>query len=295
LRPKVSVIIPTYNRDALLRRAMESVLNQTFDDFEVLVVDGAKSDSTKELVRSYGDGRLRYIPQKGKGIANARNLGVKKARGEFIAFLDDDDAWRPHKLEVQLELFRNLGEQYGLVYTAFTYYYLDRERVLGSKRPIAGGYVYPHLLKDNITGTSTIMVRRECFKRAGIFREDFVTCEDWDMWLRMSRMCLFGTIEEPLVAYSIHSGQFSFGKYLEGRYKMIEVHGDIKHDPRILSYHLLQIGLLEMFGGRKGLGAQNMLRAFSLNPLMKGNLYDIMRAMTDVRTKIYIMKFLGRL
>ena len=295
MRPKVSVIIPTYNRDVLLRRAIESVLRQTFDDFEILVVDGAKSDSTKEVVRSYGDGRLRYIPQKGKGIANARNLGVKKARGEFIAFLDDDDAWKSRKLELQLELFRNLGEQYGLIYTAFRYYYLDNGRILGSKRPIASGYVYPHLLKDNITGTSTIMVRRECFKRAGIFREDFVTCEDWDMWLRMSRMCLFGTIEEPLVDYSIHSGQFSFVKYLEGRYKMINAHGDIKHDPRILSYHLLQIGVLELFGGEKRRGSRELLKAFSLNPLMRGNLMDVIRSFVDVRTKIYILKFLGRL
>ncbi|WP_297435607.1 glycosyltransferase [Thermococcus sp.] len=295
MRPRVSVIVPTYNRDVLLRRAIKSVLNQTFDEFEILVIDGAKNDSTKELVRSYGDGRLRYIPQKGRGIANARNLGVKKARGELIAFLDDDDAWKAPKLEAQIELFQNLGRKYGLVYTAFNYYYLRNKKVLGSKRPIASGYVYPYLLKDNITGTSTIMVRRECFKRSGTFREDFITCEDWDMWLRMSRTCLFGTIGEPLVDYSIHSGQFSFGRYLDGRYRMIESHAEINHDPRILSYHLLQIGLLEMFGGKKKSGIQNILRAFSLNPLMKSNLHDIIISMADVRTKIYIMKFLGRL
>ncbi|ASJ08225.1 glycosyl transferase [Thermococcus siculi] len=294
MQPAVSVIIPTYNRHTLLKRAIESVLNQTFDDFEVLVIDGARSESTKELVRSLGDGRVRYIPQEGKGIANARNLGVLKARGEFIAFIDDDDRWKEDKLERQLELFRELPGDYGLVYTAFTYYYLERDKILGIKHPKASGDVYRYMLRDNITGTSTIMVRRNCFKRAGIFRESFVTCEDWDMWLRMSKICRFGAIDEPLVDYSIHSGQFSFAKYLAGRYRMIEEHGDIMHNPTILSYHLLQIGLLKVFGGDKS-GARDILQAFRLNPTMRGNLADVLGSILDVRTKIYILKFLGRL
>ncbi|AFL95200.1 putative glycosyl transferase, family 2 protein 3 [Thermococcus cleftensis] len=294
MRPAVSVIIPTYNRDRLLRRAIESVLNQSFDDFEVLVVDGARSESTRELIRSFGDGRLRYVPQRGKGIANARNLGVLKARGKFIAFLDDDDRWREDKLELQMEAFRELPGDYGLIYTAFTYYYLERGRILGIKHPRASGDVYGHMLRDNITGTSTIMVRRECFRRAGLFRESFPTCEDWDMWLRMAKLCRFGAIDEPLVDYSIHSGQFSFAKYLAGRYRMIEEHGDIRHDPRVLSYHLLQIGILKLFGGDRS-GAKEILTAFRLNPTMRGNLSDVIRSLLDVRTKVYILKFLGRL
>ncbi len=294
MRPKVSIIIPTYNRSELLKRAIVSVLNQTFDDFEILIIDGAKSEATKELVESFGDGRIRYIPQKGKGIANARNLGVLKARGKFIAFLDDDDRWRDDKLERQLEFFKELPENYGLVYTAFTYYHLEKDRILGIKCPKASGNVYRYLLRDNITGTSTIMVRRECFKRAGLFRESFPTCEDWDMWLRMSKRCLFGAVDQPLVDYSIHSGQFSFARYLTGRYRMIEEHGDIKHDSEVLSYHLLQIGLLKVFGGDRR-GAEDILRAFRLNPLMRGNLTDVLGSVLDVRTKIYILKFLGRL
>lgn len=278
----------------MLRRALESVLNQTFDDFEILIIDGTRSEETKDIVKSHRDGRLRYIPQRGKGIANARNLGVLKARGEFIAFLDDDDCWRKDKLELQVEAFRELPKNYGLIYTAFTYYYLEKEKVLGIKHPLASGDVYRHMLKDNITGTSTIMVRRECFKRVGPFRESFPTCEDWDMWLRMSKICYFGAIDEPLVDYSIHSGQFSFAKYLAGRYRMIEEHGDIRHDPQVLSYHLLQIGILKLFRGDRS-GAVDILRAFRLNPTMRGNILDIIRSLLDVRTKIYILKFIGRL
>jgi len=294
LKPKISVIIPTYNRPHLLRRAIESVLNQTFDDFEVLIIDGARSKETKDIVESYGDGRLRYIPQRGKGIANARNLGVKRARGEFIAFLDDDDRWKENKLEIQLKTFEKLSDKYCLIYTAFNYYHLEKDEILGTKRPIARGYVYNQMLLDNITGTSTIMVKRDCFKETGLFREDFITCEDWDMWLRISKSYLFEGIKEPLVDYSIHLGQFSFSKYLEGRYKIIESHGDIKHNPKILSYHLLQIGVLKLASGDKN-GYSDIFLAFQLNPLLKKTWRTILTSIFDPRTKIYLLKFLGRL
>ena len=294
MKPKISVIIPTYNRPHLLRRAIESVLNQTFDDFEVLIIDGARSKETKDIVESYGDGRLRYIPQRGKGIANARNIGVKRARGEFIAFLDDDDRWKENKLEIQLKTFEKLSDKYCLIYTAFNYYHLEKDEILGTKRPIARGYVYNQMLLDNITGTSTIMVKRDCFKETGLFREDFITCEDWDMWLRISKSYLFEGIKEPLVDYSIHLGQFSFSKYLEGRYKIIESHGDIKHNPKILSYHLLQIGVLKLASGDKN-GYSDIFLAFQLNPLLKKTWRTILTSIFDPRTKIYLLKFLGRL
>lgn len=97
-----------------------------------------------------------------------------------------------------------------------------------------------------------------------------------------------------LVDYSIHSGQFSFAKYLEGRYKMIEKHLDIKRNPRVLSYHLLQIGVLKLFSGDKR-GVEDLLKAFRLNPTIRGNIWDILSSFVDVRTRIYILKFLGRL
>lgn len=114
------------------------------------------------------------------------------------------------------------------------------------------------------------------------------------MWLRMSKICYFGAIDEPLVDYSIHTGQFSFAKYLAGRYKMLEEHEEIRHNSEILSYHLLQIGILKLFGGDKS-GTMDILRAFQLNPTMKGNLLDVAKSIVDVRTKVYILKFIGRL
>ncbi|RLF83553.1 glycosyl transferase, partial [Thermococci archaeon] len=105
-RPTVSVIIPTYNRANLLKRAIASVLNQTFTDFELIVVDDASPDNTPEVVRSINDGRIRYVRlKKNSGGPVARNTGIRKARGRFIALLDDDDEWLPNRLELQIKKF----------------------------------------------------------------------------------------------------------------------------------------------------------------------------------------------
>ena len=114
------------------------------------------------------------------------------------------------------------------------------------------------------------------------------------MWLRMSKICNFGAIDEPLVDYSIHSGQFSFSKYLKGRYMMIESHQDIKHNKEILSYHLIQIGLLKLISGDKS-GIKEILKALVINPFMKGNISNIFASIFDIRTKLYILKFMGKL
>src|SRR3989442_437688 len=103
---KVSVIIPTYNRAEFLGLALTSVLNQTFQDFEILIIDDNSQDSTQEVVTNFGDERIKYIRHDvNKRVAAARNTGVANSNGEYIAFLDDDDEWFPDKLQIQLDLF----------------------------------------------------------------------------------------------------------------------------------------------------------------------------------------------
>ncbi len=119
-RPTVSVIIPTYNRAHLLGRAIESVLDQTYQDFEIIVVDDASADETEEVVKSFGDDRINHIRhQKNKGGSAARNTGIKAARGEFIAFLDSDDEWVPKKLEKEIDRLQTLSNEVGVVYSGF--------------------------------------------------------------------------------------------------------------------------------------------------------------------------------
>ncbi len=115
MNPTVSVIIPTYNRANLVSRAIKSVLNQTYQDFEIIVVDDCSEDNTEEIVKSFNDSRIRYIKhKKNKGGSAARNTGIKRARGKYIAFLDDDDEWLPSKLEKQIMLFEKLSKHYGV-------------------------------------------------------------------------------------------------------------------------------------------------------------------------------------
>jgi len=116
--PTVSVIISTYNRAHLIGRAIQSVLNQTYQDFEVIVVDDGSTDNTEEIVKSFNDPRIRYIRhEKNKGAAAARNTGIKAARGKYIAFQDSDDEWLPEKLEKQMKVFENAPPEAGVVYT----------------------------------------------------------------------------------------------------------------------------------------------------------------------------------
>ena len=114
--PQVSVIIPTYNRAHLLSRAIKSVLNQTFQDFEIIIVDDASTDDTDKLVVSFHDSRVRYIQhEKNHGGGAVRNSAIKQAQGDYIAFLDSDDEWLPEKLEKQMKLFNGTSKKVGLV------------------------------------------------------------------------------------------------------------------------------------------------------------------------------------
>ncbi len=127
--PKVSVILPTYNRAHLIKRAIQSVLDQTYQNFEIIVVDDGSTDNTEEQVRSFNNPKIRYIRyNENKGAAFARNAGIKASRGDYIAFQDSDDEWFPHKLQRQMEAFKNASPEVGVVYTG-SWRIKDNERI----------------------------------------------------------------------------------------------------------------------------------------------------------------------
>ncbi len=200
--PAVSVVIPTYNRAHVLGRALKSVLAQTFDDFEVLVVDDGSTDDTEDLVTAFGDSRIRYLAQsENRGVGAARNRGLREARGEFVAFLDSDDEWHPKKLDRQIAVFRDRPEEIGLVYTGVESVFGD-----GSRRvdlPTRRGNVYEKLLLENVIhgGGSNAMIRRNVIATVGFFDEAFPAIEDYDYWLRISRFFEIDFVDEPLIRY----------------------------------------------------------------------------------------------
>ena len=207
--PLVSVIIPTFNRERFLPRAMRSVLEQSFRDLELLVVDDGSTDGTGEIVKSLGDSRTRYFHQQNRGVSSSRHLGIKEGKRKFCSCLDSDDEWLPRKLERQIE-FLEENPGYDAVHTDELW--IRNGRKINQKKIHRkyGGWIFPHCLPLCVISPSSIMLNREIFNETGFFREDFPVCEDYEFWLRLasSRPILF--INEALVIkYGGHKGQLS--------------------------------------------------------------------------------------
>ena len=215
MSPAVSVIIPTYNRSALLRKTIQSVLNQTFQDYEIIVVNNSSTDNTVEMIESLKDSRISVLGiENGGVIAKSRNLGLRSAQGKYIAFLDDDDMWVPEKLEKQVD-YLDKHPQYHLIYSEV--WRIDendiRHELMRINRTIKEGNLAIELLKGNFIPQLTVMMRRELLDTLGFFNEDpgFRTIEDYEYWLKMSFDHKIGFIGEPLGLYRVHSSGASKG------------------------------------------------------------------------------------
>ena len=209
--PKVSVIIPTYNREKLIIRAIESVLAQTYKDFEIVVVDDGSSDATKTALAPF-DGKIKYIYQDNAGIALARNRGIKESAGDYIAFLDSDDYWVPEKLAEQVKIL-DAYPKVGIVFAPMPIVNENGE-TLGRKPAGKTGKNLKELLEHwGDLPTSTVMTRRECFEKAGVFDPALPPMEDFDMWLRIARYYDLHEIEGKILAYYYrHSKQTTSSK-----------------------------------------------------------------------------------
>jgi glycosyltransferase involved in cell wall biosynthesis len=229
--PKVSVIVPTYNRSHFVCDAIDSILNQTFKDFEVITVDDGSTDNTQGVLQKYGS-RLYYIYQQNHGLPAARNTGIEAAKGEYIAFLDDDDLWFPEKLEKQVK-FLDANPDIGLVH-AFTEVVDERGLLLAEetknrlkqyKKSMQLGYTYGGISRMGIMFMSSVMVRKSCLELVGYF-DSTLDCgrEDWDFALRFALKYRIATLLEPLVKYRLHQSSTLFKKLTEGRIKVCLKH-----------------------------------------------------------------------
>lgn len=203
--PTVSIIIPTFNREKLVCKAIKSVLNQTFSDFELIVVDDASTDQTKDVVGDFNDERIQYLRHaQNAGVCAARNTGLAVAQGRYVAFLDSDDEWLPEKLEQQIHQFEMAPQQVGVVYT-WLQIIDEQEEVCKLRQPSLSGQLQQDLLYSNFIGTpSTLMVKNELIRQTDGFDTRLRCCEDWDMWLQLAKLCEFSLIQVPLVQYREH-------------------------------------------------------------------------------------------
>ena len=203
---KVSVILPTYNRKNELKASIDSVLNQTYTDYELIIVDNGSTDDTYNHISKYlSDDRIRYYYKQNGGVSSARNYGISKANGEYIAFQDSDDIWHKDKLEKQVLKLDELKD-YGLVYGRIGYKYNNDYMVVPSDEMLFeqnDGDIYADLLYKNVIGCPCLMVRKECVESVGGFDEKFPALEDYDYALRLSKKYKAAFIDDVLVEASI--------------------------------------------------------------------------------------------
>jgi len=192
----ISVIIPTYNRPDFLKKAIDSVLAQTHAYFELIVVDDGSDDDTAGLVTGYNR-EIVFIQQENKGPAAARNTGIRAARYDMLAFLDSDDRFVENKLEEQL---RVMQENPALLISHTQETWFRNGRILNqkSKHNKNGGNIFSQSLKLCAVSMSTVMTRREIFDRFGLFDEEFICCEDYEFWLRVSAAQDFLLVDQAL-------------------------------------------------------------------------------------------------
>jgi glycosyltransferase involved in cell wall biosynthesis len=204
--PAISVIIPTLNRPILLKRAIQSVLNQTFQDFEIIVVDDGSTEPCKNIVSDFSDQRLKYLYQKNRGLSAARNVGLSIAECQYIAYLDDDDQFLPFKLENQINLIEQ-NPQIGVILGGFQM--VDPEdRLLGESTPWK--YHDPNNILTWLLGCPTIpslpLFRRDWLDKINGFDEALSIEEDIDLWLKLSLAgCQMEFLKEIIVKYSVNS------------------------------------------------------------------------------------------
>ncbi len=204
--PALSIIVPVYNRISLLDRALKSIQQQTFKDFNVIVVDDHSTEDIQSVVDRYG---YKYVKTDGKGVSAARNTGIHYTQSEFVAFLDSDDEWLPSKLEKQLQHLSSQPEL-SIVHTNEIWFRNGLQVKQSQKHQKFGGRIFSQCTNLCLIAPSSVLVRRSLFEQVGLFDETFPVCEDYDLWLRISASYDIGFLSEPLVIkYGGHDDQMS--------------------------------------------------------------------------------------
>lgn len=206
---RVSVIIPAYNAEAFISQTIESVLAQTYQQLEIIVVDDGSTDGTCRILQRYGD-CIRFLHQENKGVSEARNAGVAIATGEYIALLDHDDLWLPEKLDKQIKIL-DADSDVALVYSDC--HRIDiNGKLLFKKFDILRphrGRVLAELFLENFIPCPTAVIRKQVLEKVGFFRPDLCFVEEYDLFLKVAELYPIDFVDAPLAKYRVHEGGFS--------------------------------------------------------------------------------------
>jgi glycosyltransferase involved in cell wall biosynthesis len=264
--PLVSVIIPTLNRPQLLKRAIASVLSQSFADFEVLVIDDSSTGDASSVVRSFNDPRIHYTKNQQKGANAARNYGIQLSKDSLIAFLDDDDEWLPNKLRKQVDLLDRSDGSFGAVFSSWRYSdpakkfskivrvpeRMDLKEAIMNVRPIGT--------------TSTAMVKKEVFEKVGGFDEAFPALQDWEMWLRISGKYRFAAVPEVLVNHNVQKNSITSNhpRVIRAHLMLMKKYPDIAKSRQFLAHYYSISGNVLCENGFMSQGRRYLIHSFRL-------------------------------
>ena len=273
---KVSVIISTYNRAGSLPRAVNSVLAQTFTDFELIIVDDCSTDTTQEVIRKFADPRIHSVRHENNaGGSVARNTGIAYAKGEYVAFLDDDDEWFESKLARQARVLDESEPRVALVYTWFDLIEASsRKRRVGGRSAISGD-IFEDMLGWAIPApTSTYMVRAEAARKVGGFDETLPIAQDLDFLLRISMRWHVAVVEDVLMLMHKEDGYISVAQrpnamthlvnYLKSHIRRFN--RELSERPKTYARVLRNLAFLEMRRGNRRASARAYWEAFKLDP-----------------------------
>ncbi|MBF0449218.1 MAG: glycosyltransferase [Candidatus Magnetomorum sp.] len=205
---KISVIIPVYNRPDFVREAIQSVLDQTYPDIEIIVVNDGSTDNTADVMDQFGD-RISVIYQENQGVSAARNTGLRHSSAQWIAFLDSDDIWLPEKLTLQMQFMKN--NTTARICQTEEIWIKDGKRLYPKKKHTKkSGMIFKHCLPLCIVSPSAVIIHKELFDQVGMFDESLPACEDYDLWLRISCKHPIYLLDCPLIIKrGGHSDQLS--------------------------------------------------------------------------------------
>ncbi|NEQ65641.1 MAG: glycosyltransferase [Symploca sp. SIO2D2] len=207
--PTISVIIPAYNAESTIKETINSILNQTFTDFELIIINDGSQDSTLEVVSSISDSRIRVFSYSNAGVSAARNRGIAEAKGEYFSFIDADDLWTPDKLEAQLAALQ-ANPQAAVAYS-WTDWVDESGQFLrpGSRAKSNGNVLSELLFRDFIASGSNPLIRKEALTQVGGFDESLTPAADWEMWLRLAGKYEFVNVPSAQILYRVSPNSMS--------------------------------------------------------------------------------------
>ena len=227
---EISVIIPTYNRCDLLKRAINSVIKQTIKPKEIIIVDNGSIDQTYQMVSSLFP-EINYFIEKKRGVSAARNKGILESKSKWIAFLDSDDAWKPTKLEKQMEYSVFNQDKYRIIHTDETWYRNKKFLNQLKKHKKSGGNIFKNSLQLCCISPSSVVLKKQIFEEYGLFDENLEVCEDYDMWIRITSKEEVGFLDSPLVSkYGGHSDQLSKKFWGMDRFRIKSLEKNLKNE-----------------------------------------------------------------